>query len=147
MADFTDDQIKAARALCESATPGPWIEQLGFPRSLVGVTCDEALEVCDAEFIAAARTLFPAALDALEQARRERDEALAIADTRREHAIDNKSRADEADLALVAAKADLAATKAALAEAIALLEQAHDYRDDLKIFAACVAALKAKVQP
>lgn len=78
MADFNDDDIKAARALCDAATPGPWIEQLGFPLShIVGVTCDEALEVRDAEFIAAARTLLPAALDALESARRERDEALA----------------------------------------------------------------------
>lgn len=90
---MTDDEIKAARALCEAATPGPWAfmneaypwvagavdEDIACPSTVIEFNeCGEQAH-SDARFIAAARTLLPAALDALEQARRERDEARAHA--------------------------------------------------------------------
>jgi len=114
MADFTDDDIKAARALCEDlAYKGP------------GQSTTYRLELNQD-----AARLLPGLLDAFEQARRDWTNALS-------------GWAAES----VKLTADLAATKASLAEAVNLLEQAHDYRDDSKIFAACVAALKAKVRP
>lgn len=73
--------IPAALALCHEATPGPWRWQWQSPggcrilwphspedasRSVARVFCD-----IDAQFIAAARTLLPAALDELQAAREE----------------------------------------------------------------------------
>lgn len=165
---MTDDDIKAARALCEAATPGawafmdeayPWVagavdEDIAGPSTVVEFNeCGEQAHA-DARFIAAARTLLPAALKALAEARRDvdhtrdgfrqsHDEVIRLmrdADDGREFDRRNVAEIDRLS-------ADLAVTKAALAEAVNLLEQAHDYRDDSKIFAACVAALKAKVRP
>lgn len=118
MTGFSNEEIQAARALVEAATPGPWEamqpwaerepeisdtwwvwrtdakpyyggvlevctdDEGGSPVKLVpgGIGTAEitdgrnyAQEKADAEFIAAARTLVPRLLDALEEARAERD--------------------------------------------------------------------------
>ena len=141
MADFTDDEIKAARALCDAATPGPWIEQPhpGIQISAIGgVSCDDGcIGWSDAAFIAAARTLLPAALDALEE---ERAQVLAMA-------------ANAGEAATRDVSAQMKELRVALAEAMALAEEAIDcYSLDFS-FARNVrwidrlAALKAKVQP
>lgn len=96
MTDATELDIDAIRARMEAATEGPW-EALGSdPYDTVIDTGGASLGCCpdcgvragferaDAEFIAHARTDLPAALDevtrlraALDEARRERDEALS----------------------------------------------------------------------
>lgn len=99
---MTDQEMRAARALCEAATPGPWeatelVVHPSFnapnqPRVKVG-NCDVARmavggqddviaatfctigkyehEKRNAAFIAAARTLLPAALDEIERLKRD----------------------------------------------------------------------------
>ena len=88
---MTKEEIQSAKSLCEKATEGPW--KYGFgdgdesglwsttvfdtvrepthekePRMIFYGTIDAA---SDSAFIAAARTLLPKALDALEEAHRE----------------------------------------------------------------------------
>ena len=76
-----DDQIKAARALCEAATSGPWSAEDGTADRAPTINGPARPGVAgfpvpmrvasnqDAAFIAAARTLLPAALDEIEKAR------------------------------------------------------------------------------
>lgn len=96
MNDLTDEQIAELRTKAEAATPGPW-ETRGYKemrgKYVVGprkpgdlgrgpvvlmqpLFCDER-SAANADFIAAARNLVPALLDALATARTERDEARA----------------------------------------------------------------------
>lgn len=68
------DERKAARARCEAATPGPWVNMPDGP--LFGLILASGDHICempplddrteDFEFIAHARTDLPAALDALD---------------------------------------------------------------------------------
>jgi hypothetical protein len=90
-AALTQEERAEIRALCERATPGPWVvgehaSQVVAPCPCCGpiATCDmygpesgdreyDARMHYNSEFIAAARTLVPRLLDALEAAERERD--------------------------------------------------------------------------
>lgn len=71
---MTTDEIKQARAVCEAATPGPWAVETRHPsdpRRIVGPAGESIaypVSPKHAAFIAAARTGWPAALDALEDA-------------------------------------------------------------------------------
>jgi hypothetical protein len=77
-----DEIIREGRELCEKATPGPWEYESGDTWDASGVSgpmkrtnrgretpivCNTSYDV-DGNFIARARTLLPAALDALEEA-------------------------------------------------------------------------------
>lgn len=95
---MTPDQLAAARALCEAATPSEWRQgthdrdcifvkagptTLGIERVLLRANArdeNNANWPNDIAFIAAARTLFPQLLAAVEQLQRERDEARAERD-------------------------------------------------------------------
>lgn len=69
---MTDEQRRASLARCEAATPGPW--QTRFINRLfqsarkdpATLMLNQAQDWPDSEFIAAARTDLPAALDALD---------------------------------------------------------------------------------
>lgn len=72
--------LKKARAICETATPGPWgFRQSGICASVptfklnVQYTDAGSLRSGDAEFIAFARTALPEALDLIEDYRSEID--------------------------------------------------------------------------
>ena len=82
---ITDDEIKAARALCEAATPGPWTAR--FDEYVIGDNVSARVSIRnddgawvdsertivnesmrgDAAFIAASRTLVPRLLDEVER--------------------------------------------------------------------------------
>jgi hypothetical protein len=172
----TADDIKAARALCEAATPGPWHHRnepisptAGYPW-IAGPFDEDTAGECtivewnecgelanaDAAFIAAARTLLPAALDALVEARegcdatrecfrQSHDEVIRLM-----HDADEGREFDRRNVAEIdRLSADLAATKAALEEAMTLATDAVytlscwvSYIPDFKNR---LAALKAKV--
>ena len=82
---MTDDDIKRDREVIAAATPGPWTSvrchgQLFGDGTPVSVVCSAPNQIVaydvgepEADFIAAARTRWPAAIDALEAARRELD--------------------------------------------------------------------------
>lgn len=81
---LTKEQIERGKALCDAALEGPWEYNeedrcIETPRgSLVATLADPDNFVSDAQdgegqFIAEARTLLPAALDALERVTAERD--------------------------------------------------------------------------
>ncbi len=83
---MTPAELAADRAIIEAATPGPWAiapwEEAGWQIDAPGV--DDCIveaghgregSICDAEFIAAARTRWPAALDEIEGLRRDLTEA------------------------------------------------------------------------
>ena len=79
---MTPERIAELRALCDAATPGPWVIEdcLGFTASIVrtgpGVAdFMQARTVEDNRFVAAARTALPEALDALEAERRLREKS------------------------------------------------------------------------
>jgi len=92
VADLDDKALDEAMALADAATPGPWtirdsvweattaLERktvdgpAGFDRSMNVTLFDSA---ADAAFIAAARQLVPALVEALRKARAERDRAEA----------------------------------------------------------------------
>jgi hypothetical protein len=79
---LTNEQIQEARKLCNEATEGPWETDARFP---LNVYCDDStgsiIASCEhtralrenlnfknnAQFIAASRTLLPAALDEIER--------------------------------------------------------------------------------
>lgn len=71
---MTDDEHKAARALCDAATPGPWHcyhhEDYGWriDAEKVGIV-HGAWNEADGDLIAAARTLIPCLLDEIERLR------------------------------------------------------------------------------
>lgn len=138
MADFTDDDIKAARALCaDLADKGP------------GQSTAYRLELNSD-----AARLLPAALDALESTRRD------LAATRAALAERNARIAalftPRCTCALYTTftpapcelHGDIARLKAALAEAIALIESVTTSIPHLHVhYEPTIAALKAKVQP
>lgn len=146
MADFTDDEIKAARALCEMALKGQ------DPIRLLRWCAD-------------AGKALPATLDALEQARRERDAALAESDRLRELCIRAEQhgpiRPDydatvaqlaEAHAVMARQAGTVIELRAALEEAIDLAEEAWECADSehepsKEAGLAEIAVLKAKVQP
>ena len=73
---MTKDDLKAARKICEKVTPGPWDEVddgicAGRDSQSLIIAWPHDVESHDSQFIAAARTLLPKALDALEEASRE----------------------------------------------------------------------------
>lgn len=206
---MTDDDIKSARALCEAATGGKWrvwtdrewsptdpggLDVFSAPGdgSMVRIATVNAFDNREAiaAFIAAARTLVPSLLEALESARRDVEQWRSWA---REHeAARNRHREalnrianrlgvvhedDKIEAAVRALEAardfassrradkaerDLAATKAALAEAkretalakssllsLILVTEAvasDSWRED-PAFVEQLAALKAKVRP
>jgi hypothetical protein len=77
----TPEEIQAARALVQAATPGPWkapsgVESEGW-RIHGALYAESDSGPADGEFIAAARTLVPRLLDALDEAR-ERAEAAVV---------------------------------------------------------------------
>lgn len=102
MSTFDQARIDECRKRCEAATAGPWLwsgpseNWTYWPRflngpalqTIIGPDDSRSTESCadlrveidpsDQEFIAAARTDLPDALDALEEARRERDEAIKL---------------------------------------------------------------------
>lgn len=136
---MTDDDIKAARALC--ADPP---EQDGIDPPICPACGDEYIldndngtqghmmcDPCGAEAFDKARTLLPALLDALAAARRERDGLLG----ERYEMLTSRDA-----LLPDGARRDLAATKAALAEAMALLREASAWFDEDPRY----AVLKAK---
>jgi len=71
---MTDDELKAARALCDAATPGPWaVSNDPFSNMVVDTdgtwVADVGIAPRDAAFIAAARALVPALIDEVERLR------------------------------------------------------------------------------
>ena len=85
---FTLEQELKLRKLCNAATPGPWqMDQLecdirdiwietpncgdGEPCSICTITNDQYDQSSDAAFIAAVRMALPAALDTIEELRKE----------------------------------------------------------------------------
>lgn len=75
MTGFSNEEIQAARALVDAATDGDWLVvadgTLIVPNSVLGQAIGGTEHPADAEFIAAARSLVPRLLDALEQAQAE----------------------------------------------------------------------------
>jgi hypothetical protein len=112
---FSSEEIQAARALVEAATPGEWIVANGgtliVPDNLLGQAIGGTEHVADAEFIAEARTLVPRLLDALDEARAEITATERLADENGEMATRAAGRAQRAEAAVVEAR------KAALHEA------------------------------
>lgn len=121
---MTDADLAAARALAEGATPGPWVvtsphkETSGDERITIdgssrggglyvvlavkpgnwnadGVLCYRESERPDLAFIAAARTLVPRLCDAVEQARRERDELGDLSKRHIRHLADLRARVEK----------------------------------------------------
>jgi hypothetical protein len=95
--EINKEWIAEQRAVCEAATPGPW-EVLKFGRYEDHDECqidlpDDDIELAkyeNAEFIAAARTALPAALDALEasmQREAEKDATIARLTSERDAAV------------------------------------------------------------
>ncbi|MGN6106661.1 MAG: ead/Ea22-like family protein [Kofleriaceae bacterium] len=145
-----DEQIDipALRALCEAATPGPWTTPTaprlqgaisavidGRERQVAAIDGQAPMfdlragqdEVARANgaFIAAARSALPALLDALEAARKERDEAIADG-VLSQRVCDLSNERDQlraqlakvyAEGALATARAEIERLRAALAEA------------------------------
>ena len=94
---ITDDEIKAARALCEAATPGPWTAR--FDEYVIGDNVSARVSIRnddgawvdsertivnesmrgDAAFIAASRTLVPRLLDEVERLKAALAEAVELA--------------------------------------------------------------------
>ncbi len=77
---MTPEQIAADRAIIEKATPGPWLHAFdeGRPTTWVYLNEEDGIAEAldgphDATFIAASRTRWPAALDALEEAQKRID--------------------------------------------------------------------------
>lgn len=84
---MTPDELAADRAVIAGATPGPWtvapwdspreweagwqIDAPGVDDCIVEAGHGREGSICDAAFIAAARTRWPAALDEIEQLRRD----------------------------------------------------------------------------
>lgn len=74
---MTPDETKAARALCEAATRGPWIverdadacEAVHGAGGVITCIVEDPRDKADAAFIAAARTGWPAALDEIKRLR------------------------------------------------------------------------------
>lgn len=78
---ITDDELKAARALCDAAVEGPWDRLEGDESNIVDAN---GMHVCrtmepskgdpdhEAAFIAASRTLVPRLLDEVERLKTER---------------------------------------------------------------------------
>ena len=74
--EFTPEVIAQQRAICDAATPGPWATSVSneYPYDDIGsgltgehvALCGSKIE--NSRFIVAARTVLPAALDALEAA-------------------------------------------------------------------------------
>lgn len=142
-APFTDEQIAEALKLCDAATPGPWhpsvwIETDGNEWRATGPGheenahdygsepgCpDEQAAQRDAAFIAAARTLLPAALRELKAAREQ------IATDTSSDAFDTLSfERDVAVQACDAAQAERDAIRAEVARLRALLGEACDIGD------------------
>lgn len=183
MADFTDEEIAKARALCDGPVEAiAWAVESVYGDAPLeyGETGDftvyfdagEALDACDVlndqhldeeklpgatvvELVPrdAARTLLPALLDELEAARR--DLAIAHQDASQLSGDANRvlrelkermfAKIERYERDAEALTADLAATKAALAEAVQMIEDttigASGFITDR------LAALKAKVQP
>lgn len=140
---MTDDDIKAARALCDAATPAPW-ENHGRSVRDASQSIAEWLIHDDAAFIAAARTLVPTLLDELESARR--DTAIAHQDASQLSGDANYAlrelkkrmfaKIERYERDAEALTADLAATKAALAEATERAEvQARQRAEDAAVMA------------
>ena len=69
---MTDDELAAAKALCDAATPGPWEDVAGMLRSpdaSVVLRFDGYESEEDAAFIAASRTLVPQLIAEVERLR------------------------------------------------------------------------------
>ena len=153
---ITDDEIKAARALCDAATPGPWKHVRGpaardvlydangrellFTSNEYYARAD--LEENDAAFIAAARTLVPRLLDEVERLRTALAEAVDIANDQVRQRT-NLAAAVEGDAWR------MAALRSALAEAVDALNDVNpDYsRDEWERLANRLAALKSNGAP
>lgn len=165
---MTDEEIAKARALCEAATPGPWTAEYGTSDRAPTINGPARPGVAgfpvpvrvasnqDAAFIAAARTLVPALLEELESARR--DLAIAHQDASQLSGDANRvlrelkermfAKIERYERDAEALTADIAATKAALAEAVQMIEDIDD-TDGLGMLWMIkgLEALKAKVQP
>lgn len=158
---MTDEEIAKARALCEAATPGPWTAEYGTSDRAPTINGPARPGVAgfpvpvrvasnqDAAFIAAARTLVPVLLDALESMRLHAANLTTDLHKAQGHARMWSRHNDEARERADKAERDLAATKAALVEAMELAEDGwrHAHFSDKPKGAARLAALKAKVRP
>ena len=157
---ITDDEIKAARALCEAATPGPWTAR--FDEYVIGDNVSARVSIRnddgawvdsertivnesmrgDAAFIAAARTLVPRLLDEVERLKAALAEAVDIANDQVRQRT-NLAAAVEGDAWR------MAALRSALAEAVDALNDVNpDYsRDEWERLANRLAALKSNGAP
>jgi len=103
---MTEEELRAARALCEAAYPAPWRVR-GEPRDIVVSVEPGAVAIgvdrADGEFIAASRDLVPRLLSEVDRLRAEvarltaeRDEAIASDRESLEMYRRARARADEA---------------------------------------------------
>jgi GAF domain-containing protein len=156
---MTPEEFQAARALADAATPGEWgalyvqgdAQRRTHPNGGLNVNSPAAWSVGpeartmmqakrDAEFIAAARTLVPRLLDALEQAQAE---AEMFKDVRYPHnvAAALTERAERAEAAVLEARKLLAEALDLAAESI---PYAGPYFDEKWNLTGELAALRAR---
>ena len=157
---ITDDEIKAARALCEAATPGPWTAR--FDEYVIGDNVSARVSIRnddgawvdsertivnesmrgDAAFIAAARTLVPRLLDEDERLKAALAEAVDIANDQVRQRT-NLAAAVEGDAWR------MAALRSALADALDALDAiaAGTFFRPEEYARQKAAALKSKVAP
>lgn len=150
---MTDDDIKTARELCADPPEQDSIDPPTCPACGDEYILDNdngthghmMCDPCGAEAFDKARTLVPALLDALAEARAGRAErGAAQVAALSGWAVEGVTL----DAKIAELTADLAAAKAALAEAIAIIESVTTSVPHLHVhFAPTLAALKAKVRP
>lgn len=154
---MTPDDVKRARALCERATSGPWTVRLETnvwsdgDTGVVVANCSGSTSSAhhwagNASFIASARTLLPAALDALEEARRERDDVAHAFAQQAIRASVEHDRADRAEAALATCKAVLREVLGTPCVAQSECHAFHHYGCDCRLMSCIHGDLRARAE-